>query len=99
MPHMSSIDPFTGAAGLAALAATLGVSVLVLSLIIAIVALWTLVAKGLALWHAARNSQNVWFIAMLVLNTFGILEIIYLLFFRTPKEVEIEKVAETEKVV
>ena len=44
--------------------------------------LWTIVLKGLALWHAARGSQKWWFIALLVVNTLGILEIIYLIWFR-----------------
>lgn len=40
---------------------------------------WELVWKGLALWRAARRGEQVWFIAILVLNTLGILPIIYLL--------------------
>ncbi len=51
--------------------------------IIAIVVLWTVILKGFALWHAARNSQKWWFIALLIINTLGILEIIYLIWFRT----------------
>lgn len=47
-----------------------------------VAALWTIVLKGYALWHAARNSQKEWFIALLVINTLGILEIIYLVWFR-----------------
>ncbi|MHB8660994.1 MAG: DUF5652 family protein [Minisyncoccota bacterium] len=47
-----------------------------------ILVLWTIVLKGFALWHAARGSQKWWFIALLVINTFGILEIIYLVWFR-----------------
>ena len=50
--------------------------------VILIVALWTVIIKGYALWHAARNSQKGWFIALLVINTLGILEIIYLVWFR-----------------
>ncbi|MBI2409952.1 hypothetical protein HYV30_02830 [Candidatus Kaiserbacteria bacterium] len=50
--------------------------------IIFIVVLWSLAIKGLALWHAARNTQKGWFIVMLVVNTIGILEIIYLIWFR-----------------
>lgn len=50
--------------------------------ILAIIALWTLVLKGFALWHAAKNKQKWWFIAVLVVNTLGILEIIYLIWFR-----------------
>lgn len=40
--------------------------------------LWSLFWKGLALWHAGRKGQPWWFIALLVINTAGILEIIYL---------------------
>lgn len=45
-------------------------------------ALWSLIWKGIALWKAGRNNQPAWFIVMLVLNTAGILEICYLLFFQ-----------------
>ncbi|TAL20318.1 hypothetical protein EPN90_01255 [Patescibacteria group bacterium] len=38
-----------------------------------------LALKGFALWRAARNGHKVWFIAMLVINLIGILEVIYLL--------------------
>jgi hypothetical protein len=41
-------------------------------------ALWTLVWKGLALWRAAEKKSKPWFIVLLILNTAGILEIIYL---------------------
>ena len=47
-----------------------------------LVALWTVVIKGYALWHAARSSQKWWFIALLFINTLGILEVIYLIWFR-----------------
>lgn len=46
------------------------------------VAAWSLVWKGLALWASARGDQQWWFIVLLIVNTLGILEIIYLLFFR-----------------
>jgi len=49
---------------------------------IIIVVVWTIVLKGYALWHAARNGQKWWFIALLVMNTLGILEIIYLVWYR-----------------
>jgi predicted membrane channel-forming protein YqfA (hemolysin III family) len=45
---------------------------------------WSLIWKGFALWRAARLDQRNWFVAILVLNTIGILEIIYL--FRFAKE-------------
>ena len=47
-----------------------------------IVALWTVLLKGFALWYAARGNQKWWFIALLVINTLGVLEIIYLIWFR-----------------
>ena len=47
-----------------------------------VIAIWSLVLKGFALWHAARGSQKWWFVAMLVINSVGILEIIYLIWFR-----------------
>lgn len=43
---------------------------------------WALFWKGWALWRAARNEQKIWFGALLVLNTVGLLEIVYLLFFQ-----------------
>ena len=45
---------------------------------IVLLALWSLFWKGLALWHSARRQQPWWFVILLVVNTAGILEIIYL---------------------
>ena len=39
---------------------------------------WSLFWKGLALWHSGRRGQPWWFVVMLIVNTVGILEIIYL---------------------
>jgi hypothetical protein len=50
--------------------------------IIAVLAIWEIVWKGMALWRAGRNRQLGWFVAMLILNTVGILEIVYILFFQ-----------------
>ena len=50
--------------------------------LIVLALVWSIILKGIALWHAARNSQRNWFIAMLVINTVGILEIIYYFGFR-----------------
>ncbi|HWU24154.1 MAG TPA: DUF5652 family protein [Candidatus Paceibacterota bacterium] len=63
------------------IAALGGVTVLLVVLVV-----WSLVWKGIGLWFAARNYQKGWFIAILILNTAGILEIIYLLFFRRDKQ-------------
>lgn len=56
-------------------------SILLIPLII-----WSVIWKGIALWKCGRNNQLVWFIVMLVLNTAGILPIIYILFFQKKKK-------------
>lgn len=48
----------------------------------AAVVTWSIIWKAFALWHAARNNQLAWYIVLIIVNTVGILEIIYLLFFR-----------------
>jgi hypothetical protein len=53
--------------------------------VIVLVIIWTLVWKGLALWRAARNGDAVWFVVLLVVNTLGVLEILYLFVFGKPK--------------
>lgn len=49
------------------------------TLLVVIIVLWDLVWKGLALWKAARNAQPNWFVALMVINSVGILPIVYLL--------------------
>jgi hypothetical protein len=43
-----------------------------------ILIIWSIFWKGLGLWHAGRNGHPWWFFFILILNTAGILEIIYL---------------------
>ena len=50
-----------------------------MKLTIAVLVIWTLIWKGLALWRAAKNNHTAWYVIMLIVNTVGILEIIYLL--------------------
>lgn len=57
---------------------------LVFTLVI-IGALWEAVWKGIALWRAARNDHQIWFIFLLIVNSVGILPIIYILFFSKKK--------------
>jgi len=54
--------------------------------IIWLILLWVLPWKGIALWKAAHKGQLVWFIALLVLNTLAILEILYIFVFSKKKE-------------
>ncbi len=48
--------------------------------------IWEAVWKAIALWKSARNNQLPWFIAILVLNTVGILPIVYIVFFQKKKK-------------
>ncbi|MEI6266304.1 MAG: DUF5652 family protein [bacterium] len=41
---------------------------------------WSLTWKGMALWKAAKNDSVPWFVALLLINTLGILEILYIYF-------------------
>ncbi|WP_048182523.1 DUF5652 family protein [Methanosarcina siciliae] len=56
------------------------------SALILILVLWELFWKGIALWKAARESQRYWFIAILILNTAGILPILYIFVFKEGKK-------------
>lgn len=54
--------------------------------------LWTIPWKGVALWKSAQLSHKKWFIALLIVNTIGLLEIYYIFFVARKYTVEtIEK--------
>lgn len=66
------------------------------SLLAIVFIVWALIWKGWALWIAARNKHKRWFIALLVINTIGILEIIYIFGFgKKELDSSVEEVAET----
>lgn len=56
--------------------------------LIVAVLVWTLPWKGVALWKAAQLSHKKWFIALLIINTFAILDIIYIYFVARNYKVE-----------
>lgn len=60
--------------------------------LLAPILVWSLFWKGLALWRAGRNNQPYWFVALLIINTLGILEIAYLLWFENLKPIQIQPV-------
>lgn len=60
-------------------------SLLLLGPFLVIFAIVEIVLKGYALWFSARRGQKVWFIVLLVVNTLGILPLIYLLINRNKK--------------
>ncbi len=51
-------------------------------ILILALAVWSLVLKGFSLWYAARGGQYRWFVILLILNTLGLVEIVYLIWFR-----------------
>ena len=50
------------------------------SFMLAVLMLWSLFWKALGLWHSARRGQYWWFVILLIVNSVGILEIVYLFF-------------------
>lgn len=63
------------------IAAKLGISLEMLFALIIIVSVWSLVWKGLALWKSAKKNHMIWFVVLLIVNTVGILEILYIYVF------------------
>jgi len=63
--------------------------------LVAIFVVWSLVWKGLGLWISARNNDKTWFIALLIINSAGILEIFYIFLFS--KRQTNKNLAETNK--
>jgi len=58
-------------------------------IILALLIVWSLFWKGMALWHAARRGESAWFVGLLVINTLGILEILYIyVFSKKSKSIE-----------
>jgi hypothetical protein len=43
--------------------------------------IWEAAWKGVALWRAGRNAHLAWYICIFILNTLGILPIIYIFAF------------------
>lgn len=60
--------------------------------IIIVALLWVLPWKGYALWTAARERNKRWFIALLILNTFAILDIFYIFYITKKTKKDIKKV-------
>jgi len=56
------------------------------AIFLAVVSIWELAWKGIALWRAGRNNHLGWFVAILILNTMGLLPILYIFVFSKPKK-------------
>ncbi len=48
--------------------------------------IWEIIWKLIGLWKSAKNNQLIWFISIGLLNTLGILPIIYILIFQRKKK-------------
>ncbi len=62
--------------------------------------IWTLTWKGLALWKAAKNNHKIWFVIILIVNTVGILEILYIYWLSKidwNKNKKVDKINKIEK--
>ncbi len=57
------------------LASVAGFSIIFIAIFLIVIAL-----KGYSLWTAAKRDEKWWFIILLIVNTMGILELIYLYF-------------------
>lgn len=74
----------------------LGVPIWIFTIILA----WIIIWKLLALWKSARNNHLTWFIVLAVVNTVGILEILYIYVFSKlmkPKKQVIKKKSSKKK--
>lgn len=61
---------------------------------------WSIALKGFALWKAAHRESKPWFIVLLFINTFGILELVYIFIItRQKKDIDTkeEKIEKVEK--
>lgn len=67
MDFLSSLNEF--------FTTTVGIAVL------SFLVVWGIVWKGFALYRAGKQQQPGWFVALFLINTLGILEILYLAFF------------------
>jgi len=48
---------------------------------VVIILIWTLIFKGIGLWMAAQRNSKTWFIILLIINSVGILPILYIFIF------------------
>jgi len=61
-----------------------------ISPLIIIAAIWSLPWKGVAMWKAAQNKSVWWFVALLITNTFALLDMLYIFYF-SKKQKKAEK--------
>jgi ABC-type glycerol-3-phosphate transport system permease component len=53
--------------------------------IICFLVILDLILKGFAMWRASKNNSKVWFWALLLITSFGVLPLLYLIFSKRVK--------------
>ena len=77
---------------------------LVIILLLIPIIIWEFIWKGIGMWKSARNNQLGWFVAILILNTLGILPIVYIYFFQKKidgvkaEQKKLEKTADNKQI-
>ncbi|MFA6158544.1 MAG: DUF5652 family protein [Candidatus Paceibacterota bacterium] len=51
--------------------------------------IWVMPWKGISLWRAAQRREKTWFIALLLINSLAILDILYIFVFSRKPNKEI----------
>lgn len=67
---------------------------IIVIIFLAILFIIDIILKGLAMWRASKNNSKIWFWCLLIINTFGILPLIYLLISKE----DIKKKANNKKL-
>jgi hypothetical protein len=70
---------------------TFGISYRLAIFLLAIIFIWSIIWKLIALWKSARKGSLAWFIVLSLVNTIGILEILYIYVFSELKLKEVQK--------
>lgn len=64
---------------------------------VGVLAIWSLFWSGMSLWKSARNGDRYWFLALLLVHTAGILDILYLFVFAKNKLVLVSEPPKSTK--
>jgi len=62
-----------------------------INILLILLVLWTIPWKIYALWTAVKSNHKRWFVALVILNTFAILEIIYIFYVAKKKWADVKK--------
>jgi hypothetical protein len=58
---------------------------------------WIVFWKILSMWKAARNNHKIWFVVLLLVNTIGLLEVLYYFVFSEIKSNNKDKIKKKRK--